>query len=181
MPDGLAESISTIDRRDLVRFLLELGRPEGESADVPPCGTRSPIAEFPFDRAPLVPEQWPSWKLPVNRERIYDFYAKEAEYFSKQKGPLPLLPQFPGLDGGVAGHWGNQNEDTWADGRWNQTDLGTLLCGIFRGAGVTVPKGVCVRLGEEGELAQPASTPRRSATRPSGKAASSSSRTCATA
>ena len=62
------------------------------------------------------------------------------------------MPQFPGLDGGVAGHWGNQNEDTWADSRWNQTDLGTLLCGIFRGQGVTVPKGVCIRLGETGEL-----------------------------
>ncbi len=90
------------------------------------------LALFPFDRAPLVPDRWPSWKLPVNRERIYDFYAKEADYFNKQKGPLPLLPQFPGLDGGVAGHWGNQNEGTWADGRWNETDLGTLLCGIFR-------------------------------------------------
>ena len=152
MPEGLAESLSKNDRRDLVRFLLELGRPAGESAAaiIRHSHTR---AEFAFDRAPLVPDQWPSWKLPVNRERIYDYYAKEAEYFLKQQGPLPLLPQFPGLDGGVAGHWGNQNEQTWADGRWNLTDLGSVLCGIFRGAGVTVPKGVCVRLGERGELA----------------------------
>ena len=151
MPEGLAESMSTSDRRDLVRFLLELGRPEGESARAALRHSHT-VAQFSFDRAPLVPDQWPSWKLPVNRERIYDFYTKEADYFQKQKGPLSLLPQFPGLDGGVAGHWGNQNENTWADGRWNQTDLGTLLCGIFRGAGVTVPKGVCVRLGEEGDL-----------------------------
>ena len=39
----------------------------------------------------------------------------------------PLLPAFPGLDGGRAGHWGNQNEETWADDRWNRTDLGTVL------------------------------------------------------
>ena len=45
-----------------------------------------------------------------------------------------------------------RTKTTWADGRWNQTDLGTLLCGVFRGAGVTVPKGVCVRLGDRGEL-----------------------------
>ncbi len=50
------------------------------------------------------------------------------------------------------GHWGNQNEKTWADARWNGTDLGSLLCGIFRGAGATVPKGVCIRLGDRGEL-----------------------------
>ncbi len=152
MPEGLAETMSTTERRDLVRFLLELGRPEGSSAAALMRHSHA-LAEFPYDRAPLDKEQWPSWQLPVNRERIYDFYAKEAEYFTKQKAPLPLLPQFPGLDGGVAGHWGNQNEDTWADGRWNQTNLGTLLCGIFRGAGVTVPKGVCVRLGDRGELA----------------------------
>ena len=109
-------------------------------------------AEFSYDRDPLHPEQWPSWQHPVNRDRVYDFYAKEAEYFSKQPNVPPLLPQFPGLDGGTLGHWGNQNEATWADGRWNQTDLGTLLCGVFRGAGVTVPKGVCVRLGDRGEL-----------------------------
>ena len=152
MPEGLAEAMSSTDRRDLVRFLLELGRPAGLSASAVMRHSLA-RAEFPFDRAPLNPEQWPGWKLPVNRERIYDFYAKEAEYFGKEQGPLALLPQFPGLDGGVAGHWGNQNEDTWADGRWNQTDLGTVLSGIFRGAGVTVPKGVCVRLGEKGELA----------------------------
>ena len=152
MPEGLAESLSHDDRRDLVRFLLELGRPGGESAGAIIRHAHA-RAEFAFARAPLFPEQWPSWKLPVNRERIYDFYAKEAEHFLKQKGPLPLLPPFPGLDGGVAGHWGNQNEETWADGRWNQTDLGTVLCGIFRGAGATAPKGVCVRLGENGELA----------------------------
>ena len=32
MPDGLAESMSATDRRDLVRFLLDLGRPTGNSA-----------------------------------------------------------------------------------------------------------------------------------------------------
>ena len=88
----------------------------------------------------------------MNRERIYDFYAKEAEYFRKQS-PVPLLlPPYPGLDGGSHGHWGNQNEESWADARWNNTALGSVLCGVFRGAGVTVPKGICVRLGDHGEL-----------------------------
>ena len=92
-------------------------------------------ATFPFDRRPLQPERWPNWQTPVNRERIYDFYAKEAEYFRTQATVPLLLPPFPGLDGGSHGHWGNQNEDTWADGRWNQTELGSVLCGVFRGAG----------------------------------------------
>ena len=86
------------------------------------------------------------------RDRVYDFYAREADHFRAMVSPPMLLPEFPGLDGGTFGHWGNQNEDTWADGRWNDTDLGTVLAGIFRGPGVTVPKGICVRLGERGEL-----------------------------
>ncbi len=109
-------------------------------------------ADFSYERAPLQPGRWPNAGLHVNRERIYDFYAKEAEAFLKRPD-VPLLPQFPGLDGGRDGHWGNQNETVWADARWNATDLGTLLSGVFRGAGATVPKGICVRLGDRGEMA----------------------------
>ncbi|MFI5459240.1 MAG: DUF6797 domain-containing protein [Isosphaerales bacterium] len=152
MPDGLAAAMSTQEKRDLVRFLMVLGHPGGTAAGH--LVRHSPVpAPFSFDRSPLRPDQWPGWQRPVNRERIYDFYAKEAEYFSKQPSVPLLLPQFPGLDGGRAGHWGNQNEDSWADGRWNQTDLGTVLGGVFRGASVTVKKGVCVRLGDRGERA----------------------------
>ena len=151
MPERLAEAMSPVEQRDLVRFLLDLGRPGLGTANHLRRHSHVPAA-FAFDRAPLNPEQWPNWQHPVNRDRVYDFYAKEAEHFSKQ-GEFPvLLPQYPGLDGGKLGHWGNQSDDTWVDGRWNQTDLGNLLCGVFRGAGVIVPKGVCVRLGDRGEL-----------------------------
>jgi putative heme-binding domain-containing protein len=150
MPDGLVAAMPKPEQRDLVRFLLELGRPEGVAAGRL-AGHGHATATFAWDRAPIDRDQWPSWQLPVNRERIYDFYAKEATYFMKQPEISALLPAFPGLDGGRAGHWGNQNEDTWADARWNQSDLGRVLAGVFRGAGVTVPKGVCVRLGERGD------------------------------
>jgi putative heme-binding domain-containing protein len=148
MPEGLAEAMSPEQRRDLVRFLLDLGRMPGLAE-----GLKSPHAPamFPHDRAPLRPDLWPNWQHPVNRDRIYDFYAKEAAYFLRETGPA-LLPAFPGLDGGTLGHWGNQNEETWKDDRWNDSDLGPVLCGTLRGAGVTVPKGVCLRLGDRGEL-----------------------------
>jgi putative heme-binding domain-containing protein len=151
MPDGLTAAMSPAERRDLVRFLLDLGRPGANGAAALARHAHSP-ATFPFDRAPLRPDDWPSWQEHVNRQRVYDFYAKEADYFRSRKEIPPLLPPFPGLDGGKNGHWGNQDETVWADDRWNRTDLGTVLCGVFRGAGVTVPKGVCVRLGEQGEL-----------------------------
>jgi hypothetical protein len=102
-------------------------------------------AEFVYDR-PLDPAAWKLWQHPVNRDRLYDFYLKEALFFRSQSHAAHLLPAFPGMDGGKLGHWGNQNEETWKDARWNQTDLGSVLCGVFRAPGVEVPKGVCVRL-----------------------------------
>jgi putative heme-binding domain-containing protein len=148
MPENLAAALTPEQRRDLIRFLMELGQTEGLASVV----HQHAPAKFDFDRAPLNPADWPSWQQPINRDRVYDFYAKEADYFRTQR-PVPvLLPVFPGLDGGKYGHWGNQNEETWADDRWNRTDLGSVLAGVFRGAGVVVPKGVCVRLGERGEL-----------------------------
>ncbi|WP_165227448.1 DUF6797 domain-containing protein [Aquisphaera insulae] len=151
MPEGIAASMTPAERRDLVRFLMELGRPGGSGSAMVARGSHVP-ASFTFDRRPIHPEQWDHWQEPVNRDRVYDFYAKEADAF-RGKSPLPaVLPPYPGLDGGSFGHWGNQNETTWADDRWNKTVLGSVLCGVFRGAGVTVPKGVCVRLGDRGEL-----------------------------
>lgn len=147
MPDGLTAAMSPAEQRDLLRFLLELGRPDGKAAAEGMRHAHGPAA-FPYDRAPLDPEDHPSWQHRVNRDRIYDFYTKEAEFFLKQPSMPALLAPFPGLDGGVLGHWGNQDEASWADGRWNDTKLDSVMCGVFRGAGVIVPKGVCVRLDE---------------------------------
>jgi putative heme-binding domain-containing protein len=154
MPEGLAEAMTAPQRADLVRFLMSLGRPEEHAGELlnRQAHAHTPAA-FAFDRAPLRPELWPSWKHEVNRDRLYDFYAKEAEFFSRQPTVPPLLPQYPGLDGGQLGHWGNQDETTWSDGRWNETDIGSVQCGVFRGRRLVIPKGVCIRLGDQGELA----------------------------
>jgi putative heme-binding domain-containing protein len=152
MPEGLMAAMSAAERRDVIRFLFDLGRTGSGAADSLRRHSHT-MAEFSFDRAPLHPENWPNWQHTVNRDRIYEYYAKEAAHFVKQPDTPAVLPPFPGLDGGKQGHWGNQSEDTWADARWNKTDLGTVLSGVFRGAGAMVPKGVCVRLGDRGELA----------------------------
>ncbi|HMC09661.1 MAG TPA: DUF6797 domain-containing protein, partial [Pirellulaceae bacterium] len=151
MPDGLMAAMTVGQRYDLLRLLLELGRTTGLEKEVTPEATP---ADFVYDRAPLDQQAWRLWQEPVNRDRLYDFYLKEALFFRSQTNRPHLLPAFPGLDGGKLGHWGNQNEEVWKDNRWNSTDLGTLLSGVFHGpGGLVVPKGVCVRLGDNGELA----------------------------
>lgn len=106
-------------------------------------------APFTPDLAPLDPSMNRHWRETVNRERVFDFYGKQALAFMKTR-PLPgLLPDFKGLDGGKQGHWGNQNDQvTWKDGRWAASDLGDVFSGVFKGAGLTIPKGVCVRYDE---------------------------------
>ena len=67
-----------------------------------------------------------------------------------------LIPPFPGMDGGQQGHWGNQNDQvTWKDGRWAASDLGSVFSGVFKGAGITVNKGVCVRFDDKSAVFDP--------------------------
>ncbi|HEX4588995.1 MAG TPA: DUF6797 domain-containing protein [Gemmataceae bacterium] len=147
MPDGLTAAMTADERRDLVRYLFELGKTAGLAhlSHVP--------VKVNFSREPLRPEDWPNRNHHVNRERVYDFYTREALHFRSQR-PLPLLlPEWPELDGGKYGHWGNQSDAVWRDDRWNRTDLGSLQCGVFHVGWLTVPRAVCVRLGDHGELA----------------------------
>lgn len=103
-------------------------------------------APFTPEKKPLRPDDNPNWQEFVNRDRVFDYYAKEAIAFMGEK-PMPeLLPAFPGLDGGQLGHWGNQNDkDTWKDGRFAASDLGSVFCTVFKGGGLTIPKAVCIR------------------------------------
>ena len=108
-----------------------------------------PIPAFKPVFAPLRPEDNLTSGHFVNRDRVFDFYAKQAiEAMGKQPQP-ELLAVYPGLDGGNQGHWGNQNDAvTWKDGRWDQAAHGNLFSGVFRGADLIIPKGISVRRGE---------------------------------
>ncbi|MDA9934587.1 plastocyanin/azurin family copper-binding protein [Rubripirellula sp.] len=152
MPVGLLATMSLQDKHDLISFLADLGKHEKVSvAGIDALLSHSQghhPASFAMQREPLEPERWPNWQANVNRDRLYDFYRKQARHF-REVTPRPrLLADFPGLDGGKDGHWGNQSEPTWADGRWNDTDLGNLLCGVFKGNNIRVTRGMCLRVGD---------------------------------
>ncbi len=156
MPTGLFAAINPQQQLDLIRFLGELGRVsierDAELEQVVAHAQMRGPAEFPITTAPVAPERWSNARHVVTRDRLYDFYTKQAEHY-RGFHPMPmLLAPFPGLDGGDQGHWGNQNEEVWADDRWNQTELGSMLAGVFHGDGQVVARGVCVKLGEHGEL-----------------------------
>ena len=168
MPENLTAAMTDLQLLDLIRFLTSLGKEDGLAAtELDSLLQHAQLhqhgpASFPFDRRPLQIADWPNWEADVNRDRVYDFYAKQADYFRQQPATAQLLAEFPGLDGGTLGHWGNQNEAVWASDAWNQARLGSLQAGIFRGAGKTIARGVCVQFGQPpatdtAKPAQPAS------------------------
>lgn len=150
MPEGIAQAMTLQQQRDLVAFLSALGR-GGEQyqeelklafAHSHPHQSRP----FPYQAAPRHPELWPNHNHPVNRQRIYNFYGKQAEHYRNRRSVPLLLEAYPSLDGPDTGHWGNQNEDSWRDGRWNQVQLGQIQAGVTRLTDVVIPRGVNVQL-----------------------------------
>lgn len=157
MPEGLVNAWSEEQIADLVCFLADLGsyerlRPELAESVLQHAQAHDP-ATFAFDRKPLNPTAWPNWQAPINRERLYDFYTKEANHFRTQDRDQRLLMEFPGLDGGSHGHWGIQSEPTWESDEWSHASLGSVQSGVFTGPnGLTVARGVCLQLGDNSDL-----------------------------
>ncbi len=158
MPDNLLATMTSGQAIDLFRFLFDLGGDNSIPIDemnavlMHASMHANGPATFEPERRPLDVAAWPSWEAPVNRGRIYDFYAKQADHFRSLDHVPPVLAEYPGLDGGKTGHWGNQDEATWSSNSWNEVKLGSVQCGVFRGGDITVPRGVCVQLGEQGQL-----------------------------
>ena len=147
MPANVFTALSAEDRRDLVRYLLELGRTPGLETLSHRAGS------FDVPREPLVPDDWPNRDLWVNKDRVYDPYTKQALQF-RGRDPMPLLlPAWPGLDGGTHGHWGSIPWSTWDDTRRDACDQGTVQAWPLAVGGRIVPRAVSVRLGDAGELA----------------------------
>jgi putative heme-binding domain-containing protein len=152
MPLGLFDALSLSDQADLLRFLIDLGSPNAvdrkaiESA-VRAASTHSPIG-FEWSPAPLYPELRPLHKEYINRNRVYDFYSKQAAYFSRVTPRPAWIEEYPGLDGPGFGHWGNQNEDSWKGHAWESLDLGTVQSNVLVGMQRPISRAVAIRFGD---------------------------------
>ncbi len=87
-------------------------------------------------------------RLPFPQNRVKDFYARQAEQFLDRRPTETSspLPQFPGLDGGGFGHWGQNPEDVSFDHSLNDVDTGNVVCQLTHHFGTTTAKGVNVLL-----------------------------------
>lgn len=154
MPAALMSQMTNQQQLDLIAFLLDV-KQSASVSDIQFQAAKQAhshgAASFPITKQPIESSNWPNHKAFVNRDRIYDFYTKQAEFFRGRPTPV-LLSQFPGLDGGDQGHWGNQNEKTWEDNRWSQTILGSMQAGVLRVGKETVTRAICLQLGQPNQL-----------------------------
>ena len=86
----------------------------------------------------------------ANDARVYDFYQRQADYYMANPDKVPeIIPAYPGLDGGLHGHWGKYNQNGHNDGRWNDGDTGEHFSHVVKGSKkFNVEKGTCVKLGK---------------------------------
>ena len=152
MPVGLFEALSPPEQADLLRFLIDLGKPnsldrKAIEAAVQSASTHSPI-RFDWVASPLYPELRPLHGENINRNRLYDFYSKQAAHFSKLTPRPAWIEEFPGLDGSKFGHWGNQNEESWKGNTWASLDMGTVQSNVLVGLQRPIARAVAVRFGD---------------------------------
>lgn len=88
----------------------------------------------------------------VNEARLYDFYARQADYYMQQSEVPRLLPAFPGLDAAKHGHWGKHNQNNHLDDRWNEMDVGSIIAGRLHVGKRQLHKAFNIRLGDNNEL-----------------------------
>lgn len=151
MPEGLVNALSYDELLDLLAFLRQLGpdapMPLESISNVVAHAADHSVAEFPAAKEPRIPSWHPYADAHINRDRMYDYYAKQADYFSSNDRDSLILPEFPGLDGDEYGHWGNQNEETWEDNSWNQMDLGSVQTNTYIQNGQAYGRAIAIRVG----------------------------------
>ena len=152
MPANLFDSLSGDQQADLLRFLMGLGTEKIDLSQleglIRSASTHEP-AKFTWDNPPMDPTAYPNHQEHVNRDRVYDFYGKQARHFASLKPKPSWVEPFPGLDGGKFGHWGNQKEDTWKGNEWNQVDLGSMQSNVLVGEAKAIPRAIAIRVSEQ--------------------------------
>lgn len=132
---------------------LVLHEKPSEKASNPSEAHQRIYARFLEDISDVSSEPAPSQSSsakPFPQNRIRNYYAEEARrLLSRGDEPLPeILPQFPGLDGGKFGHWGQSDDSFYTDDRLNEMDMGGMVSQVVNHFGQTTVRAVVVAVGE---------------------------------
>ncbi len=76
---------------------------------------------------------------------------RRGTLWAARQDPPKVLPPDPGLDGGKGGHWGREGEKDWADGRWNQAEIGPFITSALKVGDDTLLRAISIKVGDQGE------------------------------
>ncbi len=152
MPEGLVTGLSLKAQADLVAFLASLKTYAEHDLSalesrIAKANTHAPTT-FPYVAKPMDETLYPYWKANVNRNRIFDFYRKQAMHFRLNNQDATWLEEYPGLDGREFGHWGNQTEETWRGNEWNLAKPNRVQCNVLRVQNRQIARAVCVQVSD---------------------------------
>ena len=112
MPEGLAAAMTPAERRDLVRFLLDLGRPGRPAADAAAPATPTPRPRSPTTATRSDPSTGPSWQHPGQPRPALRLLRQGGRVLrASSRRSRRSCPRSPASTAASYGHWGNQNED----------------------------------------------------------------------
>ncbi|MCA9033573.1 MAG: c-type cytochrome [Planctomycetaceae bacterium] len=86
---------------------------------------------------------------PFPQNRLKSFYFHQAEQLLDADQIPDLIPQFPGLDGGAFGHWGQNPEEVNFDHTLNDVDTGNVVRQVINHFGTATTKGVAVHVDKD--------------------------------
>jgi len=96
------------DKDERIGLLSETHRIKGSSQEV----NKQPSVEFPYLSIYKGKEKNPFAYYTEYRPKLDRFYARQGEYFLKNRDKVrPLIPGFPDLDGGIHGHSGTYHKN----------------------------------------------------------------------
>jgi len=85
---------------------------------------------------------------PVNELRSYNFYERQADYYLANPDKLPdVIPASPGLDCGIAGHFGKFANNSFVSDVWNKMDVGSIAgMYCYLETRIRIPRAIAVKM-----------------------------------
>lgn len=89
---------------------------------------------------------------PSNKYRLYDFYARQADYYMAGAALPRVIPAFPGMEGSSNRHWGRDSHMDHVEDIWSRMFTGNIVGGVFDFGSHTINKAIAIRLDSESDM-----------------------------
>ena len=130
-----------------IALVLTIASPLRAQRDAPPNVAAPEI--YPYSDPASNRESHRYADHSINEFRLYDFYARQADYYLENGNVPEIIPAYPGMEAGINGHWGRYNDFDLFSDIWSRMDNGPIVSWVIRQQGTPILKAVNLKLGED--------------------------------